>query len=103
MSDHEPTYSRCAVQLNLYSLIKVTGLIGLAGGISWALIICLLDMVGLIELVRFESYLTNLIAFPMAAAFFGVLFSIVGYPIYAWVCKNARGQKLSGIFHAPRN
>ncbi|PPK50030.1 hypothetical protein BY454_13728 [Marinobacter persicus] len=49
MSDHEPTYSRCAVQLNLYSLIKVTGLIGLAGGLSWALIICVLDMLARIS------------------------------------------------------
>lgn len=101
MNNSESTYSFCAVQLNLLSLIKVVALVGVGGGVSWALIIIVLDMFGLIELVRLDDYLINLIVFPIFGGFFGVLFSVVGYPIYAWVCKSSRGQKLAGIFHNP--
>lgn len=31
------------------------------------------------------------------------LFSLVGYPLYAWVCNNIQGQKLAGIFHNPHD
>ncbi len=103
MSSNESTYTHCTVQLNLFSLMKVVGLVGIAGGISWALIISGLDMFGLIELTRFENYLVNIFGFPVLGAAFGMLFSFVGYPIYAWFCKNNRGQKLSGIFHNPIN
>ncbi|MES2627160.1 MAG: hypothetical protein V4628_17875 [Pseudomonadota bacterium] len=103
MSSNEPTYAHCAVQLNLFSLMNVVGLVGVAGGISWGLIICVLDMFGLIELQRFDNYLVNILFFPLLGAAFGMLFSFVGYPIYAWFCKNNGGQKLSGIFHNPVN
>jgi hypothetical protein len=101
MNDEIKTYKYCAVQLNLFSLLKITGLIGLGGGLSWAVFISTLDILGLIQLDRFDNYLVNIIAFPLMAAFFGMLFSFVGYPIYAWVCKNNQGQKLAGIFHNP--
>ncbi|RRQ24715.1 hypothetical protein D5687_00735 [Guyparkeria sp. SCN-R1] len=101
MTDH--TYQYCAVQLNLFSLIKLTGLVGLVGGVSWAGILFVLGVTGLVQMERFDNYLGNFLFFPVFAAFFGVVFSVVGYPLYRWVCQNLRGQKLAGIFHRPHN
>ena len=101
--NEKTAFKYCAVQLSLFSLLLVTSLSGLCGGLAWAVIITILDISGVIELVRFKNYLVNLMFFPVLGAFFGALFSIVGYPIYAWVCRNLRGQKLSGTFHNPHD
>ncbi|AYC32046.1 hypothetical protein D3880_06465 [Pseudomonas cavernae] len=97
------TYQYCTVQLNAFSLMLVTALSGFCGGIAWALIIFIADWVGMVSLDRFDKPLVNFIAFPIIGAFGSSLFSIVGYPIYNWVCKNLRGQRLVGIFHDPHN
>ena len=89
---------RSAVQLNLLSLVLLTGLSGFCGGLAWALITSFLDMIGLIELVKFNSYIANLITFPLIGLFFSAFFSVIGYPIYKWRCRQIRGQKLSGLF-----
>ena len=81
----------------------LTALSGLCGGISWSIILFLLDSVGMVTLERFDSFSTNIFMFPMFGAFGSGLFAIVGYPIYSWVIKNLRGQRLSGIFHTPHN
>nr|WP_143023969.1 hypothetical protein [Pseudomonas benzenivorans] len=100
---NEKTFKYCSVQLSLFSLILVTSLSGLCVGLAWALIIAVLDIAGIIELAKFKNYLINFMAFPFLGLFFGALFSIVGYPLYSWACKNLRGQKLSGIFHDPHD
>ena len=61
---------RSAVQLNLLSLVLLTGLSGFCGGLAWALITSFLDMIGLIELVKFNSYVVNLLTFPLMGLFF---------------------------------
>jgi len=98
-TDTQPTpQHQSAVQLNLLSLVLLTGLSGFCGGLAWALITSLLDMIGLIELVKFNSYVVNLLTFPLMGLFFSVFFAIVGYPFYRWRCQQIRGQKLSGFF-----
>jgi len=97
--DSTPTaHTQSAVQLNLLSLVLVTGLSGFCGGLAWAIITSVLDMIGLIHLVKFNSYIVNLITFPLIGLFFSAFFSVIGYPIYKWRCRQIRGQKLSGLF-----
>jgi len=97
--DSTPTaYTQSAVQLNLLSLVLVTGLSGFCGGLVWALITSFLDLIGFIQLVKFDSFIVNLITFPLIGLFFSAFFSVIGYPIYKWRCKKIRGQKLSGLF-----
>jgi len=97
--DSTPTaHTQSAVQLNLLSLVLITGLSGFCGGVAWAVLTSILDMIGFIELTKFNSYITNLITFPLIGLFFSAFFSIVGYPIYKWLCNKIRGQKLSGLF-----
>jgi hypothetical protein len=97
------TYKYCAVQLSFFSLIKTTALICICGGISWACIIYILDVVSIIELITFDTLLVNLIVFPGMAAVAGTILSVTGYPLYLWVCKKRHGQKLAGIFHNPHD
>lgn len=97
------TYRYCSVQLNAFSLMLVTTLSGFCGGIAWAFILFLADWLGMVTLERFDNPLVNFIGFPIIAAFGSALFALVGYPLYNWVCKNLRGQRLMGIFHEPHN
>lgn len=103
MKEDTNSYSQCDVQLNVFSLIKITSLMGLCGGFSWALIISVLDMLSLIELERLTNSFVNLFIFPFLGGFLAGLLSFVGYPIYSWICKNSSGILLAGIFHNPRN
>lgn len=97
------TYQYCAVQLNAFSLMLVTALSGLCGGISWALLLFAANSLGVVELERFDNPLANIIIFPIFGAFGSALFAVIGFPLYKWVCKNLRGQRLSGIFHNPHD
>lgn len=90
--------TQSAVQLNLLSLILITGLSGFCGGLAWAFITAFLDMIGFIELVKFNSYIVNFITFPLIGLFFSAFFASIGYPIYRYRCKRIKGQKLSGLF-----
>ena len=63
------TQTHSAVKLNLLSLILVTSLSGFCGGLVWAVITSLLDIIGLIELVKFNSYISNLLTFPLIGFF----------------------------------
>ncbi len=97
----EPTpsaHKNSAVQLSLMSLVMVTGLSGFCGGLAWAIITALLDMIGLIHLDKFNSFITNIITFPMIGLFFGGFFALVGFPIFKPICRRIRGLKLSGLF-----
>jgi hypothetical protein len=97
--DSTPTaHTQSAVQLNLLSLVLVTGLSGFCGGLVWAVITSFLDLIGFIQLVKFDSFIVNLITFPLIGLFFSAFFAVIGYPIYKWRCKKVRGQKLSGLF-----
>jgi hypothetical protein len=97
--DSTPTaHTQSAVQLNLLSLVLVTGLSGFCGGLVWAVITSFLDLIGVIQLVKFDSFIVNLITFPLIGLFFSAFFAVIGYPIYKWRCKKVRGQKLSGLF-----
>jgi hypothetical protein len=92
------TLTRSAVSLNLLSLILVTGLSGFCGGLVWAIITALLDIFGMIELDKFNSYITNFLTFPLMGLFFSAFFALTGYPLYQYFCQKINGQKLSGIF-----
>lgn len=93
------SHDQSAVQLNLLSLVLVTGLSGFCGGLAWAILTSVLDMIGLIELVQFNSYVANLLTFPLIGLFFSAFFACVGYPFYRWRCRQIGGQKLSGLFN----
>ncbi|MFZ6044574.1 hypothetical protein ACFW0H_00380 [Pseudomonas sp. CR3202] len=97
------TYQYCSVQLNAFSLMLVTALSAFCGGIGWALILLVANWLGMITLDRFGNHLGNFLFFPIFGAFSSALFSLLGYPIYNWVCRNRRGQRLVGIFHDPHN
>lgn len=97
------TYTRCDVQLNLFSLLKLTALVGICGGIAWACLLLLLGGSGIMPLTRFDNYFVNFLAFPALGLMFGLTCSLFGYPIYVWFCKQNRGLNLSGIFHNPQN
>jgi len=103
--DNTPTtptvQTHSAVQLNLLSLVLITSLSGFCGGLVWAFITALLDFVGLIELVKFNSYIVNFISFPLIGLFFSAFFAMIGYPLYQYRCKRIKGQKLSGRFIQP--
>jgi hypothetical protein len=90
--------TQSAVQLNLLSLVLLTALSGFCGGLTWAVITSILDFLGFIELDKFSSYIVNLVTFPLIGMFFSAFFSMIGYPIYKWRCRQIRGQKLSGLF-----
>jgi hypothetical protein len=97
--DTTPTaHTQSAVQLSLVSLVLVTALAGFCGGLAWALLTAVLDLFGFIHLDKFGSYISNLLTFPLIGLFFSAFFSVMGYPIYKWVCRRIRGQKLSGLF-----
>jgi hypothetical protein len=91
-------HTQSAVQLNLLSLVMITALSGFCGGLAWAVLTSILDLLGFIHLVKFNSYIVNLITFPLIGLFFSGFFSVMGYPIYKWRCRQTRGQKLSGLF-----
>ncbi|GEM_PF-568572 len=91
-------HTQSAVQLNFLSLVLVTSLSGFCGGLAWAVLTSVLDFIGFIHLVKFNSYIANLITFPLIGLFFSAFFSVIGYPIYKWRCRQIRGQKLSGLF-----
>ena len=95
------TYGHCAVQLNLFSLILVTLLSAVCGGLCMAAIMAVVQLLGFIEFQRFDDPVINFIMFPLLAGFFSAVFAVLGYPLYRWICKNIRGQKLGGIFHNP--
>ncbi len=97
------TYRYCAVQLNIFSLLLVNSLTGFCGGLSFAFIFSISNFIGIVNPEKFDNYIVNFIGFSFLGLLFGVLFSIVGYPLYTWVCKNIKGQKLSGIFHNPHD
>ena len=99
--EEETTYSRCAVQLSLFSLMQVGVLTGLCGGLTMAAGLSVLNLLPLIHLGNAGNPLTAFVMFPGLGVFSGLLFPLAGYPLYTWVCKNKRGQKLSGIFHNP--
>ncbi|MDH4563956.1 hypothetical protein [Pseudomonas sp. BN411] len=102
-SEPNKTYQFCSVQLNVFSLMLVTALSAFCGGIGWALILFIANWLGMVTLERFDNVLVNFIMFPLFGAFFAAVFSLLGYPVYKWVCKNLRGQRLTGIFHNPHN
>lgn len=91
-------HTQSAVQLNLLSLVLLTALSGFCGGLAWAIITSILDLLGFIELDKFNSYIINLVTFPLIGMFFSAFFSMIGYPIYKWRCRKIRGQKLFGLF-----
>jgi hypothetical protein len=91
LSIRNESYKYCKAKLSLFSLITLTALSGFCGGISWSIILCLLDSVGMITLERLDNFLANILMFPMFGAFGSGLFAIIGYPIYSWVIKNIRG------------
>lgn len=97
------TYQFCTVQLNVFSLMMVTSLSGFCGGISWAFLLVVAKWLGVATLEEFASPLEVFIGFPVLGALGAGLFAVVGYPIYSWVCKNLRGQRLRGTFYDPRN
>jgi hypothetical protein len=98
----ETTYSRGAVQLSLFSLVQVGVLPGLCGGLTMAAGLSVLNLLPLIHPGNAgHPPLTAFVMFPGLGVFSGLLFPMTGYPLYTWVCKNKRGQKLSGIFHNP--
>jgi ABC-type enterochelin transport system permease subunit len=92
------TQTHSAVKLNLLSLVLVTSLSGFCGGLVWAVITSLLDILGLIELIKFSSYITNFLTFPLIGLFFSAFFALLGYPLYQYFCQKIKGQKLSGLF-----
>ena len=96
------SYQFCTVQLNLFSLMMLTGLSGLCGGIAWSVILIVADWQGIIALEKFDGPLEVFIGFSFVGAFGSALFALVGYPIYNWVCKSIRGQNLRGTFYDPR-
>jgi len=97
--DTTPTaHTQSAVQLNLVSLVLVTGLAGFCGGFAWAVLTAVLNLFGFIQLDKFGSYIINLLTFPLIGLFFSAFFSVIGYPVYKWICQRLRGQKLSGLF-----
>ena len=64
--DTMPTaHTQSAVQLNLVSLVLVTGLAGFCGGFAWAVLTAVLDLFGFIQLDKFGSYISNLLTFPL--------------------------------------
>ena len=91
-------HTQSAVQLNLVSLVLITGLAGFSGGLAWAVLTTVLDLFGFIQLDKFGSYISNLLTFPLIGLFFSAFFSVIGYPVYKRICKRLRGQKLSGLF-----
>jgi hypothetical protein len=97
------TFAYCTVQLNAFSLMMITALSGLCGGIAWALILIIAEWLGIITTEKFDGPMEILIGFPVLGALGAGLFAIIGYPLYNWVCKNIRGQHLRGTFYNPRN
>lgn len=95
------TYSYCEVQLNLFSLFKLSVFAGVFGGLAWALLLWFLSLSGLMHSIRFDNYLMNFITFPIMAVLISGSCSLLGYPLYAWYCRQNRGMKLRGIFHNP--
>ena len=104
MNDESPrSYGSCTVQLNLFSLIMLTSLSGLCGGLAWSVILIIADWLGIVTQEKFDSAFEILIGFSVVGALGAGLFALVGYPIYNWICNNIRGQTLRGTFYDPRD
>lgn len=97
------TFRFCTGQLSLSSVLTVASLSAFCGGIAFALVISICSYTRILRLAIFGNYLVNLIVFPLGGTFFAALFAMIGFPIYAWICKKMCGQKLQGVFRNPSN
>jgi len=91
-------HKQSTVQLSLMSLVMIASLSGFCGGLVWAVFTAFLDLLGIIQLEKFSSFIANLITFPMIGLFFSGFFAFVGYPVFKSISKRFKGLKLSGLF-----
>jgi len=89
-------FSACRLQLDLASLIRMSGLIGLCSGAGFIPLILFLNAGAAAKDIG--SIVFVILVAPLIGALNGALTGIVGYPLYKWLSTRSKGQTYTGIF-----
>ena len=96
MNMRDETHASCRVILSYPSLVKLTVLLGFCAGVFAGPLLLLLTAGG-------GSYgaLNLLFGAPIAGAATGLLMSVLGSPLYAWISSKSNGRIYTGSFQIP--
>ncbi len=97
------TFKYCTVELSAFSLMCISGLSAWCGGLMTTLLMIVASWFGMSDFIQATGIIFPLIVNPILAAVFGGIGAVLGYPFYRWICKKARGQRMTGIFHNPHD
>lgn len=89
-------YSACRLQLDLSSLIRISGLLGLCSGAGLIPLIIFLSAEAVMQSPG--SILIIFLIAPLFGALNGAAMGIVAYPLYKYLSQRAKGQTYTGIF-----
>jgi hypothetical protein len=89
-------YSACRLQLDLPSLIRMSGLLGLCSGVGLIPLIIYLSAEAVTQ--NPASIAIIFLVAPLFGALNGAAMGIVAYPLYKWLSQRAKGQTYTGIF-----
>ena len=89
-------YSACRLQLDLSSLIRMSGLLGLCSGAGLIPLIIYLSAEAVAQ--NPSSIVIIFLIAPLFGALNGAAMGIVAYPLYKWLSQRAKGHTYTGIF-----
>ncbi len=89
-------YAACRLQLDLASLIRISGLLGLCSGTGLIPLIIYLSATALSQ--NPGSIVIIFLIAPLFGALNGAAMGIVAYPLYKYLSQRAKGQTYTGIF-----
>lgn len=96
----DKNYKACRLQLDFFSLIKFSALLGLCSGIVSVPIALLLLATN--ENASTSAWLAAapmvVVGVPIVAVLNGAVAGGIGYPLYQWISRRTRGQTYTGIF-----
>ena len=89
-------YAACRLQLDLSSLIRMSGLLGLCSGAGLIPLIIYLSAEAVTQ--NPSSIAIIFLVAPLFGALNGAAMGIVAYPLYTWLSQRGNGQTDTGIF-----
>jgi hypothetical protein len=90
----------CRARLDFLSMLKLMSLVGICAGITAIPISLLLH--GEKLLATFQMALFAVVGLPIAGFLNGVLYAVIGYPLYAWVTRRVNVHTYSGEFQVSK-
>lgn len=96
----EESYKACRLQLDFFSLVKLTTFVGLCFGVVSIPLVLLFDTGNIKDSGSWEVVVpfAVLLLTPILGAVNGALQGALGYVLYQWLSKRTKGQTYTGIF-----